>query len=181
MDEIHLPVQYESFGIEGLKSHFRYITTLPKNGHCAEVYLHEPKVVIPITKTTYKAKADIVEFLLRSGSISRENLADLECTFSKQNYEIKVARTAKKRLIKRLSLTISIDDPMLPIIGVNILKTLTFQLNSKWPCEVSIGYAFGDETSDLPGKLKYRDILSQAGYKIGQTAARATKIFTKNL
>ena len=72
-----------------------------------------------------------------------------------------------------MSLTIRIDDPMLPIIGVNILKILTYQLNSKWPCEVSIGYAFGDKKSDLPGKLKYCDILSHAGYKIGQTAARA--------
>ena len=154
---------------------------MSKNGHCAEVYLHEPRVVIPIKKTTYKTKSDTIEFLLRSGSISRDNLAELKSIFSKQSYETKIARTAKKSLIKRLSLSISINDPMLPIIGVNILKTLTFQLNSKWPCDVSIGYSFGDDKSDLPGKLKYRDILSQAGYKIGQTAARAAKIFTKNL
>ena len=98
MDVIHLPVQYESLGIEGLKSHFRYIATMHKNGHCAEVYLHEPKVVIPITKTNYRAKADIIEFLLRSGSISRNNLVDLKCTFSKQNYEVKVARPLKRAL-----------------------------------------------------------------------------------
>ena len=64
----------------------------------------------------------------------------------------------------------------LGIIGVRILEELALQLKSKWPGEVSIGYAFGDEKSDLPGKLKYWDIFAQVGYKIGLTAGKVKKL-----
>jgi hypothetical protein len=152
------------------------MTTLSKNRHCAEIYLYDPGVAIPITKNIYKTKSDQLMLLLRSSSISRDNLEELKNTFIKQSYEIKVAYTTKKNLIKRLSMPISIDDPMLPIIGINILEKLALQLNSKWPGAVSVGYAIGDEKSDLPGKLKYGDIFAQVGYKIGLAAGRAKKL-----
>ena len=62
MDEIYLPVQYNELNIEGLKSHFRYIVSLPKSGHCAEIYIHNLRIVIPITKKSYKTKSDQIIF-----------------------------------------------------------------------------------------------------------------------
>ena len=66
--------------------------------------------------------------------------------------------------------------PMLPIIGVKILKIATQQFNTKWPDLISIGYTFGDENYGLPGTLKYGDKLSQAGYKVGLAACKVMKI-----
>ena len=177
MNEIKLPVQYDNLDIGGIKAHLRYIATLSKSGHCAEIFLFDSKVIIPVVKKTYKTKADQLIFLLRSGSISRDNLKDLKNTFIKQSYDLICSYTTKNKLIKRLALPISIEDPMLPLIGVNFLKDLAMQLKSRWPCEVSVGYAIGGENSDLPGKLKYRDIIAQAGYKTGIAAGRIKKLF----
>lgn len=176
MDEINSPVLYEDLDIEGLKAHLRYLTFLERTGHCAEIYLKNLGVAIPIAKKIYKTKSDQLVFLLRSGSISRDNLTDLKDIFVKQRCDITAAYTAKKKLIKRLSLPIKIDDPMLPMIGIGILEKLTLQLKSNWPCKLSIGYAFGDENNELPGTLKYQDLIAQAGYKIGQAVGRAKKL-----
>jgi len=120
-----------------------------------------------------------LKFILRSGSISRDNLAVLKSTFLSQSYDLIDSYTATNKLISRLSLPISIDDPMLPIIGVNILKEVALQLKSSWPYDVTIGYALGDEKTGLPGKLKYRDLITQIGYKIGFAVGRKMKIIMK--
>lgn len=176
MDEITLPIRYDNLSIEGVKLHLRYIATLSSSGHCAEILLHNSKVIIPIVKRVYKTKSDQLNLLLRSGSISRDNLAELKSTFMRQHYVLVTSYTAKKKLIRRLSLSISIDDPMLPIICVNILKEVALKLDSRWPDSFSVGYAFGDERSSLPGNFKYRDLIAQAGYKIGYVAGRAKKL-----
>ena len=177
MDKITLPVQYDNLDIEGIKSHLHHITTLPKSGHCAEIFLCDSKVIVPVVKKNYKTKPDKLIFLLRSGSIPRDNLKELKNIFEKQSYDITCSYTTKNKSIKRLSLPISIDDPMLPLTGVNFLKELAVQLKSSWPCEVSVGYSIGDENNDLPGKLQYRDAIAQAGYKTGIVAGRIKKIF----
>jgi hypothetical protein len=177
MDEITLPVQYDKLDIEGIKSHLRYITTIPKSGHCAEIFLCDSKISVPVAKKIYKTKSDQLIFLFRSGPVSRDNLEDLKNTFIKQSYDLICSYTTKNKLIKRLSLPISVTDPMLPVIGVNFLKTLAMQLKSRWPLEVSIGYAFGDEDSSLPGELHYRDIIAQAGYKIGFATGKIKSLF----
>tara|TARA_B100000315_G_C14407190_1_gene509287 strand:+ start:188 stop:550 length:363 start_codon:yes stop_codon:yes gene_type:complete len=115
-------------------------------------------------------------FLLRSGSISRDNLTELKNKFTKHRYDLIDSYTTKNKLIKRLSLPIGIGDPMLPTIGVNILEELAIQLKSIWPGNVSIGYALGYENNNLPGELKYRDFIAKAGYKIGIAAGRAKKL-----
>ena len=176
MDEIYLPVQYNELNIEGLKSHFRYIVSLPKSGHCAEIYIHNLRIVIPITKKSYKTKSDQIIFLLRSGSISRNDLTELLKKFTKKGYEIKATYTNKRNLIKRLSLPISVDDPMLPIIGTKIIEELVLHLNSKWPCGSSIGYALGDEQGKLPGKIQYNDVIAKIGYKVGFLAGSAKRL-----
>lgn len=176
MDEISLPVLYEDLDIDGLKAHLRYLTLLDRTGHCAEIYLNNLGVAIPVAKKKYKTKSDQLVFLLRSGSISRDDLAYLRDVFFKQSYSVTEAYTAKKTLIKRLSVPVNIDDPMLPFIGIRILEKLTVQLKSNWPGKLSIGYALGDENNGLPGILRYQDLIAQVGYKIGQAAGRAKKL-----
>jgi len=54
MDQISLPAKYENLNIEGLKSHLRYIKTLNRSGYCAEIFLCDSMVIIPIVKRFIK-------------------------------------------------------------------------------------------------------------------------------
>ncbi len=90
--------------------------------------------------------------------------------------EVVNSYTAKRKLFKRLALPVNVNDPMLPLIGVGVLQILTAQLKTKLTGNVSIGYALGNEKRDLPGKLKLKDPIAQAGHQIGLFAKRAVSL-----
>jgi hypothetical protein len=175
MNEITLPVQYDKLDLEGIKSHLRYIKTLPGPGQCAEILLCESNVIVPVEKRNYKTKSDQIVFIFRSGSFSRDTLAKLKIRYAEKGYELFDSYTAKRKLLKRVSAPVNVDDPMLPLIGTNILQVLASQLKVDLAGNVSIGYAIGDENTDLPGTVKYNDPILQIGHKIGLMAGRTMK------
>jgi hypothetical protein len=153
--------------VEQLHAHLRYCAEVLNNGDRVEILLCELGVIVPIIKRVRQNKASTLDLLARSSSIGRDRLISLRDRLVLDGHVLKTSVTLKQRLLSRIVIPLPTDDPFFPVTAVAVLRSIAAELDASWPCTLTIGYALGLESHDLPGRLVYRDPVPRAGYQIG--------------
>ncbi len=172
MDDICLPVCFIGITENALKAHLRYCASSLKPGGAVELLLCDAGVVIPMVKRVYQKKSPALDVLIRSGSIGRDKLVELRTSLSAEGYEVRLSFTSKYKLLRRIVVPLPIEGGMIPVNGVNLLRSVAATLNLSWPCKMRIGYALGSEDHHLPGQIVYRDPIRNAGYQLGRSVGK---------
>jgi hypothetical protein len=175
MDSICLPVRYDELTEKDVQAHLRYCASSQFQGNCAEFLLCEAGIVIPIVKKTYRTKPATLEVLIRSGSFGRVRLVKLNEQLSSEGYELKISYTSKRKLLKRIVVSLLIDDGTVALSGLKVLRSIAAAVSISWPSAVAVGYALGSEAPGLPGRLSYRPPFRNAGYQIGLAVGKLVK------
>lgn len=134
-----------------------------------ELLLCDAGVVIPLVKRVYQKKSPVLDVLIRSGSIGRDKLVKLRTSLSAEGYDVRLSFTSKYKLLRRIVVPLPIEGGMIPVNGVNLLRSVAATLDLNWPCQMTIGYALGSEDHHLPGQIVYRDPFRNAGYQLGRS------------
>jgi hypothetical protein len=172
MDDICLPVRFVGITENALKTHLRYCASSLKPGDRVEFLLCDVGVVIPMVKRAYQKKSPALDVLIRSGSIGRDKLLKLRGLLCTESYDLRLSFTSKYKLLSRIVVPLPIEDGMISVNGVNLIRKVAATLDQSWPCELAIGYALGSEDQHLPGQIVYRDPYRNAGYQLGQSVGK---------
>jgi len=172
MDSFYMPVRFEGVTEDDVKTHLRYCASSLKPGDRVEFLLCDVGVVIPLVKSVYRNKPSTLDVLIRSGSIGRDQLEKLRTSLSAGGYDPKVSLTSKKKLLRRLVVSLNVEDAFISVTGLNVIRSIASALRLPWPCRMAIGYAFGSENLSLPGQLVYRDTYRNMGYRLGYAVGK---------
>jgi hypothetical protein len=168
MDLICLPVRYDELTEEDIQAHLRYCAASLRDRVTVEFIISEAGVIVPAVKRVYLRKPTSLVFLARSGSLGRDGLIGLRSQLESQGYDLNVSFTKERRLLRRIEVPLSIEESLLPLRGIAILRTIALQLRSPWPGNFSVAYAVGSTVPGLPGRVNLGNPLANAGYKIGR-------------
>ena len=174
MDTICLPVRYDRLTESDVQVHLRHIASNLEPRHPVEFLFPEANIVIPMVKHIYKRRVATIDVLLRSGSISRDELEKIRELLQVKSYDLKIYRTSKRKMLRRVIVRLPIDGTI-AITGSNILKELNTMLGFDWPTPIAIGYAVGTRAPGLPGKLSFRQPFRNVGYHVGYAVGRAVR------
>ena len=174
MENICLPTRYDALSETDVQQHLRHSAGTLKHGECIEVLLCSAHVVVPMVKHIYKRRVATMDVLLRSGSISRDELEKIHELLQVKSYDLKIYRTSKRKMLRRVIVRLPIDGTI-AITGSNILKELNTMLGFDWPTPIAIGYAVGTRAPGLPGKLSFRQPFRNVGYHVGYAVGRAVR------
>ncbi len=152
---------------EGLNAHLQHLSRNLADQSSIEIELGDD-VCIPVTKETYVRKADTVSVLIRATEIGREALETLYNNYQSEGAQIRVRRSAKKKLLNRFTVVLSTEDSMYPTKVVSILEQTTLAIGRTWPIEISVGYMVGEFDPRLPGQLTSNSFAWRAGQKVGK-------------
>jgi hypothetical protein len=172
MDDICLPVRFVGITENALLAHLRYCACSLKPGDRVEMLLCDAGVVIPVVKRVYQKKSPTLDILIRSGSIGRDKLVKLRTLLSAEGHDLKLSFTSKYKLLSRIVVPLPIEDGMIPVNGVNLIRSVAAILDLSWPCQMTMGYALGSEDHHLPGQIVYRHPYRNAGYQLGQSVGK---------
>ena len=75
-------------------------------------------------KTVKRNKPATLDVLIRSGSIGRDRLEELRTSFRAGGYDPKVSFTTKKKLLKRLVVSLNADDGFISVGGLNVMRSI---------------------------------------------------------
>lgn len=148
--------------------HIQHCAENLKNKGSAEFLLCEAGVVVPLIKREYATKPTIVVLALRSGSIGRDSLVSIRSRLESGGYDLKVFFTRKQKLLRRIEVNVSVDDPMLPLLCAPVFHLVASELNSSWPQEMSVGYDLGTDGSGLPGRVTLNNPMLNASRNLGR-------------
>lgn len=153
-----------------LHAHIRYVADgMPS--HRAEIILASPGVEIPVLRQTYVRMPAHFGLLLRVSSVGRPALDQLVQSLQGQGMNLKLRKSAKRRLISQCMPYWSVADPSYPLQAVGVLRTVCDSLNFDWPPDIWVVYSGADVNSKLPGTLR-RDLAWEAGRVIGRILGR---------
>ena len=127
-----------------------------------------------MVKHIYRTRTATFDVLLRSGSISRDNLAKLHECLLAESYDIRISYTSKRKLLQRLVVRLPIDGTI-AITGKKVLQVINDVFGLEWPTPIAIGYALGTQEAGLPGRMTFRGALGNTGYKVGNAFGKLLK------
>lgn len=168
MDRIHLPIRFEGLSERDLHVHLRHCAAVCSKNEYVELLLTEAGVSVPLIKRVWATKPPALDLSLRSGSIGREALVGLRARFEADGYDLTVRFTPKRRLLGRVVVSLSVDDPLFPAKGVAVLAAVASQVGSPWPQQVFAGYGARTNTVGLPGDLVIDDPALQSAWEMGK-------------
>ena len=174
MDTLCLPIRYEGLTETDLHVHLRHSATKLRHGERIEVFLNQAGVVIPMVKHLNRRSVATLDVLLRSGSISRDNLEKLHELLVAKSYDLNISHTRKRKLIQRVIVLLPIDGTI-AVTGTKILKMVNDILGYEWPSAIAIGYAVGAQSHGLPGRFSRREPLGNVGYEVGYSVGNFLK------
>ena len=99
----------------------------------------------------------------------------LDAELRSNGYDVKAKRTRARKLLSRLLISVSTDDPNFPLVCIAILRTVALNLDSSWPQRFAIGYAVGQEGLNMPGRLTISVPILNAARKLGRFVGTAIK------
>jgi hypothetical protein len=172
MDSFYMPVRFEGVTEDDVRTHLRYCASSLKAGDRVEFLLSDAGVVIPLVKTVKRNKPSTLDVLIRSGSIGRDRLEELRTSLRAEGYDPKVSFTTKKKLLKRLVVSLNAEDGFISVAGLNVMRSIASTLGLSWPCRMAVGYQSGSENPRLPGQLVYRSPLRNAGFRFGYAVGK---------
>ena len=174
MDTLCLPIRYEGLTETDLQVHLRHSANKLRHGERMEVFLSQAGVVIPMVKHLNRRRVATLEVLLRSGSISRDNLEKLHELLLAKSYNLSISNTRKRKLIQRVIVLLPIDRTIV-VTGTNVLKIVNDILGYEWPTTIAIGYAVGAQSRGLPGRFSLREPFGNVGYQVGYSVGNFLK------
>lgn len=162
-----LPAQYHGLRPQDLQRHFIHLAdSLPDRGFievaCADF-------VIPCQKKDYKKKETKIFIRFRVSDFGRPLLDRLFEVFSEQDYDLKVRRSAKLKLMSQFSIGLPVSDT-LPIVAVAVLRTLCDNCDITWPTKFICAYVADQFDPDLPGEFTMDSPFWRAGHTLGKVA-----------
>lgn len=150
------PVSFDDLTEVDVQTHFRNAGTLVGQGNVVNILLRQAGVEIPVGRREYKTKPPVLILNLRSGSVGRENLSALHDSLVADKFELRQFFSVKRRLLQKVYVIVSLNDPMFPANCVAILRAVAAQLDSPWPQKISAGYGFHLNFWNLPGTRTFR-------------------------
>lgn len=168
MDKIYSQIRYDGLMGPELQAHLQHCARNLGNKDYAEFLLCEAGVVVPIIKRKYATKPATLVLALRSGSVGRDSLASLRAKLESAGYDLKVFFTRKQQLLRRIEISVSVDDPMLPLLCAPIFHVVASELNSSWPQKMAVGYDLGMDRPGLPGQATLMNPMLNASRKLGR-------------
>ena len=174
MDNLYSPVRYEQLSELDLQEHLRYSANKFQHGDRLDVFLCQAGVLVPFVKHVYRRRPATLDVLLRSGSIGRDKLSELHELLSARAYDVRTTSTSKKKLLQRVMVRLPIDGTI-ALTGAQVLQEVNEGLGFKWPTSIAIGYEFGTQAPELPGRVSFRDPVFNVGYQVGNAAGKFLK------
>lgn len=171
METLTSPVRYENLTELDVQAHLRHCASKFRNGDRLELLLNEAGVIVPVDKRVYIKKPSVLLFVARSGSLGRDCLTSLEARLEAEDCDFTSYLTSKRKLLRRITVPLSVEDPLLPVQGTNILNMIASELDCVWPCTFSAGYGVGGNGIDLPGDL-VRGPLGDIAYDVGRMVGK---------
>jgi hypothetical protein len=165
---IYLPVRYFDLSPQELHIHVRHFLS---NGLSVEIGINN--FVVPCKVMTFKRKSAEVYLGFRVSTFGRPVLLELYKKFSDKDFNLKVRRSTKKKLVSQFFVVLQIQES-LPLEIMAIFRDICSQANIHWPPKFAIGYPSEDIDPELPGRLE----VDNAFWKLGRLTGKfVRKIF----
>ncbi len=171
------PAWFDSLEPEQLHAHLRYLANDLGDNSRIEIELCNRNIQIPVTKQEYRRKAPTIALLLRVSYVGREPLEAIYKKLNNDTYNLRIRRSAKKKLLSQLSVLFKTDDPMYPIKAVSILESICTELGEAWPTTLAVGYAIHEVNKTLPGIFSCNNPFWKAGHTIGRVVGTVASKF----
>ena len=170
MDEIGRNViQYRHLSPDEVVEHLRYWLSRDFESNSFDLILCPTRISVPVKKQSYKTKPTELHFLLRSGTIGRDNLNELHNTLQTAQFRTRRRLSAKLRLTTSITVVVPSDIPDFDSRCIDLLTLVAKQFGFGWPTRIDAQYWMGTSAPHiLPGEFVQRTEHSDAGYRIGR-------------
>ncbi|MEM1232109.1 MAG: hypothetical protein AAGI15_16345 [Pseudomonadota bacterium] len=162
-----------------LNAHLRYLAETLIADDCLNILYLDPPVEITVHKRCFTTKPAQIEPLIRTSSIGRDQLANIQKRLETSGYELKLRRSSKKKLLNQIKVPLAIDDPMYTLKVRQILETVALEHDQSMPDKAIIGYQQHRIYRPLPGTLHFAFLLTKLGYVAGNSLGRLLSWFKR--
>jgi len=160
-------IEYHDLAETEVQFHLQRLAARPSDAARMELYLCGTETSVSVGKHKLRTKSDRLSFLLRTSSIGSEALAELRTELEAEGHDLRLRYSPKRKLLSQISVLLSIDDPMMPIMATNLIGTVAKKVGCPEPLICVAGYYAGLDEPGLPGRKVMRFSPSMAGVLLG--------------
>lgn len=166
MDEIgRNAIQYRHLSPDEVLEHLRYWISGDYWTSSFYLILCPARITVPVKKQTHKTKSPELHFLLRSGTIGRDNLNELHNTLQTAQFRTRRRLSTKLRLTTSITVVVPSDIPDFESHCIELLTLIAKQFGFGWPTTIDAEYVKGTSApATLPGEFvqsEYYDELAR--------------------